>query len=322
MPVTGSEHWSEYWAQGRMTSLPQDFTANYDGEVAAFWNEVFSAVPDRGQVLDLCTGNGAIAFLAAAFFKDTGRSVEVTAVDAAEINPAALVQHFPGQSGLSGQINFVGNCRVEELQLPDDSADLVTSQYGIEYCDWRKAAAQVARVLKPGGRFVMVCHTPDSDMLAYMKQEFLEYAKLEESGFFRVVDQYLNSDPDHESLQQSLSRIGSELQPEHQRSGSALFHSVLGLIRNALNMTGAQLAGNARELGTYLHQMQAGKDRLADMLRVNQALDDDPDWTGVFLEAGLQSTREGQIRYRGQHNAGQYYEFTSPADNRAGKQDG
>lgn len=160
-----SEHWSEYWSQGWLTSLPEDFAANYDGEIAELWNEAFSGVPDRGRVLDLCNGNGAIALLAAGYFKAEDEEVKVTAIDAAEVNPAAVGQHFPDQSGSARMIRFVPNCRVEDLQLPDQDSAPVTSQYyGIEYCDWDEAAAQVFRVLKPGGRLVMVCHTPTSDI--------------------------------------------------------------------------------------------------------------------------------------------------------------
>ncbi|NNL94306.1 MAG: class I SAM-dependent methyltransferase [Xanthomonadales bacterium] len=322
MPVNSSDHWSEYWAQGRLTSLPQDFAANYDGEVAEFWNEVFEKVPEGGHVLDLCTGNGAVALLAAAYFNSMGRKVAITAVDAAKMDMAAVAQQFPVQSGLASQVDFVADCPVENLQFPDQSADLVTSQYGVEYCDWEPAARQVFRVLKPAGRFQMVCHTPSSDMLAYMNREHAEYARLEELGFFSAVDDYVDGRTGHEALKNAFSTISSRLEPEFSSNGSALFGSVLGLLRNALDMTGQQLDSNREALQAYRFQMQAGRDRLADMLRVNQALDDDPDWTGVFVRAGLEQVRQGQIRYRGQHNAGQYYEFRKPQEPADQNQDG
>ena len=54
-----------------MTSLPQDFAANYDGEVAEFWQAAFAQVPPAGRMIDLCTGNGAIALLAVAYANKT-----------------------------------------------------------------------------------------------------------------------------------------------------------------------------------------------------------------------------------------------------------
>lgn len=310
MPVNASDHWSEYWSQGRLTSLPQDFAANYDGEVEAFWVEAFGKVPGDGHVVDLCTGNGAIALLAAKHFQLKGVSPEITAVDAAAMDPAAVARAFPGQAGLTGSINFLGHTRVEQLGLPDACADLVTSQYGIEYCEWQRAAEQVSRILKPGGRFVMVCHTPTSDMLKYMEREHAEYAQLDELGFFTAVDAYLEGDSDAGDLQEKFSVIGSELQAEFSRSGSALLRSVLGLIHNASGLTAGQLDSHRAALNTYQRQMRAGRDRLADMLRVNRALDENPEWVQVFIQAGLDEVRRGQIRYRGQHNAGQYFEFS------------
>ena len=70
-----------------MTSLPQDFTANYDGEVAEFWSTAFKEIPEQGSMIDLCTGNGAIALLAAEQVSKSGHLFEITAVDAAVMSP-------------------------------------------------------------------------------------------------------------------------------------------------------------------------------------------------------------------------------------------
>ena len=314
MTENGSDHWSEYWAQGQLTSLPQDFSANYDGEVADFWNATFAGVPDGGRVLDLCTGNGAVALLAAAWFREHNPGAAVTAVDAAEVNPAAVQRQFPGQTSSIGDIRFISHCKVEELSLPDQSADLVTSQYGIEYCDWEEAAGQVARVLKPGGRLVIVCHTPTSDMLKYMEREQSEYEHLEAQGFFAAVDSYLEGTIAADSMQVQFQKIASDLQDEFSRTGSALYRSVLGLIHNAIRLTAQQVDEHRQALASYHGQMLSGRKRLGDMLRVNRAMDESPDWTSAFEAAGLEPDGEGQIMYRGQHNAGQFFRFRKPGD--------
>ena len=82
MNATQSDHWSDYWSRGSLTSLPQDFAANYDGEVAEFWQGAFSGLDDTGRMIDLCTGNGAIALLAAEYFASEKPDIEIVAVDA------------------------------------------------------------------------------------------------------------------------------------------------------------------------------------------------------------------------------------------------
>ena len=61
--------WSDYWAAGNLTSLPSDFAHNYDGEIKAFWFKIFDDLPDKSAILDVCTGNGAVAYLALDFAK-------------------------------------------------------------------------------------------------------------------------------------------------------------------------------------------------------------------------------------------------------------
>ena len=87
--MDSSDHWSEYWSRGCLTSLPEDFAANYDGEIAEFWRNAFQSVPAGGSVIDLCTGNGAIALLAAEYATREEQDLSITAVDGATVNSAS-----------------------------------------------------------------------------------------------------------------------------------------------------------------------------------------------------------------------------------------
>jgi SAM-dependent methyltransferase len=311
MTDTPSEHWSDYWSRGCLTSLPQDFAINYDGEVAAFWHAAIRALPPGGRMIDLCTGNGAIALLAAAFGQANDRPIEITAVDAAQVSPEAIVERFPEQARLLEDIRFISPCRIEELEL-EAQFDLATSQYGIEYCDWEPAAARVAQLLKPGGRLLMVCHSAGSDIMAYMEREQREFQQLEALGFFSAIRGYLDRKTGHAGLVAALRAVQSELQKEFSRSGSPLYRSVLEMLKGALAMPEARLDNSRAHLEAYYLQTRHGFDRLADMLRVNQALKDDPGWTRVFEAAGLIAEESGQIRYRGQHHAGDFHAFRKP----------
>lgn len=311
MTDTPSEYWSDYWSRGCLTSLPQDFAANYDGEVSEFWHAAFQALPPRGQVIDLCTGNGAIALLAAGFAQANARPMQITAVDEARVSPESIVARFPDQAALLEQIHFLSPCRIEDLDL-ETQFDLATSQYGIEYCDWQLAAARVAQLLKPGGRLLMVCHSASSDIMAYMQREQTEFQQLEALGFFSSIRAYLDRNTDHAALLATLRAVQSQLQIAFSHSGSALYRSVLEMLKGALAMPEARLDNSRAHLEAYYLQTRHGFNRLADMLRVNQALKDDPGWTRVFEAAGLVAEESGQIRYRGQHHAGDFHAFRKP----------
>jgi ubiquinone/menaquinone biosynthesis C-methylase UbiE len=309
MTIKASDHWSDYWSRACLTSLPQDFAANYDGEVAAFWRTAFGDIPDGGSMIDLCTGNGAIALLAAAHASREAQNFTITAVDAAVINPDGIAGHFPDQASLLKQIIFKGSCRVEDIDFPDDSFDLVTSQYGVEYCDWAPAAGQIARILKPGGKLVMVNHTATSDIMKFMEQEQREYAMLERAGFFASIDGYLKGITSYGDMRQTLLELHRNLSMVVQRGGTPLFRSVHGMLGGVLAMDQQALEKGRVHLQAYYDQTRFGFDRLEDMLRVNRAIQAEPAWYQVFTDAGLKLEEQGEIQYRERHHAGAYFKF-------------
>src|SRR5262245_60257510 len=101
------------------------------------------------QVLDLGTGTGAVARRAAALVGPGGRVVGV------DISPEMLALARRGAAGLGlvGPTFLEG--RAEAIPAEDASCDVVLACLSMMYVIDREAAArQIARVLKPGGRFV------------------------------------------------------------------------------------------------------------------------------------------------------------------------
>lgn len=105
--------------------------------------------PAPGQtVLDLAAGVGETGFLAAARIGDDGRLISSDfspeMVRAAESSAQAL--------GIDNAEFRVLDA--ENLDLADDSVDGVTCRFGLMlFPDPRRAAGEVRRVLRPGGRF-------------------------------------------------------------------------------------------------------------------------------------------------------------------------
>jgi hypothetical protein len=105
-------------------------------------------------ILDLCTGNGAAALLAAG----DGRAARIVAVDQADIDPPAFVSRH---ADLYARIEFKGGTDVEALPFPDGGFDAVVSQYGIEYSDLSRSLPGAVRMIAPGGRLRFVVHAAD-----------------------------------------------------------------------------------------------------------------------------------------------------------------
>jgi ubiquinone/menaquinone biosynthesis C-methylase UbiE len=104
------------------------------------------------RVLDVATGSGNAALAAAR------RGCDVTGVDYV---PALLARARRRAEAEGLTIEFVEG-DAEALPFPDASFDVVSSVFGSMFApDQERAAAELARVVRPGGRIGVVAHTPD-----------------------------------------------------------------------------------------------------------------------------------------------------------------
>ena len=158
----------------------------------------------------------------------------------------------------------------------------------------------------------MVNHTATSDILKFMEQEHREYALLEELGLFSSLAGYLRGDVSFGQLNKALAGVQAKLGGIFQQTGSPLFGSVLSTVAGILELDETDLQARRGDLEGYDAQLRHGFGRVADMLRVNQAIQKDANWHSVFQDAGLELQESGEIRYQGKHHAGGYCIFGKP----------
>ncbi|HEX8256931.1 MAG TPA: class I SAM-dependent methyltransferase [Allosphingosinicella sp.] len=150
--------WDQYWHSDRVASCFDGRGAtNYGDAVASGWRSFFGSLPEGAAILDLCSGNGAVAILAA----EAARDFRIVAVDQADIDPAAHVTRF---ADCLAAIRFMGGVNVEALPFADASFDVAVSQYGIEYSDLGRSIPELWRVLRPAGRARLVLHAAEGEV--------------------------------------------------------------------------------------------------------------------------------------------------------------
>ena len=297
-------HWSNYWAGGALTSLPDDFRENYDGEVAEFWSTQFDLLPERAEIVDVCTGNGAVALLAAQWALDHDREDwRIAAVDAAHIDPAVIGRHWPGQAQALARIRFIPDTPLETLVLPDAGVDLITSQYGLEYCELARAVPRLAATLKSGGRLAMLAHAMSSAMVETMEAERRDYAVIQSLGFLQLLRRWSSGLLDAAAIRSGLQMTGRALSRD-QEARSPLVAQVLQACRTLIPLSPGQLLAQKKNAGLYLEQLRAGHMRSEDMLRVNRQIGCGDEWLEVFASAGLDLLESRDLRYRGDHHVG------------------
>lgn len=160
--------WDRYWRADRIASCMDGAgRSNYDDRVAAGWRKFFHSLPTGSRILDLCTGNGAVAVIAAEVGTVHGKKFQITGVDLADIDPRRFVHRL---GVIARDIRFVPRTSVEKLGFADGGFDAVVSQYGIEYSNLDKSLPEAVRMLAPGGRLRLFMHAKEGTVVAATKK--------------------------------------------------------------------------------------------------------------------------------------------------------
>lgn len=213
--------WSEFWRQGFITTFGASKPTNYDGVVREFWLSEFEGLPNGAYILDIATGNGAIATLAAEFSRTFNRDFTVAATDLAEINREISVD--PALVTLREKIDFHSYTPCEKQPFDDSSFNLVSSQFGFEYSDTGRTLKEVRRVLVPGGKFSAISHHADSSLIKASRLELDVYqSALDELGLFGLLRKYLAATDDLGGSPQKLAQARKQARPFFLRINAAM----------------------------------------------------------------------------------------------------
>jgi ubiquinone/menaquinone biosynthesis C-methylase UbiE len=156
------EQWETYYRGGALATCPTAQDGGYDLEVREAWVEFFSMLPKQARVLDVGTGNGVVALIAAETARAKGADWEIHGTDLARIDPVRYVPD--GATRLAG-IRFHPGVATERLPFEGQHFDAVSGHYALEYTDTAAALAEIHRVMKPGSDAQFVMHHAESVLL-------------------------------------------------------------------------------------------------------------------------------------------------------------
>ena len=116
------DSWTRYWRGGNQDTC---FTSIGTFSIAERWRAFFRELADGASILDLATGNGTVALLAARVSEERPIPFSITAVDQAAIDPAQSLREPPA---LLKSIAFIPDTMLEELPFDAARFDAVCSQ--------------------------------------------------------------------------------------------------------------------------------------------------------------------------------------------------
>jgi SAM-dependent methyltransferase len=147
--------WADFWRAGGLgpeSGCLPGALRQIDAVQRQVWTDVARSLPRGARVLDLATGDGAVL----GKLRDSRPELKLVGVDSSAVLP----------KGLKGA-RLKAGVPMEKLPFPAASFDLVTSQFGFEYGDTRRIAAELRRVLKPGARFAFIVHHAGGPIVAH-----------------------------------------------------------------------------------------------------------------------------------------------------------
>lgn len=172
--------WSLYWSEDRLYSCVAKSSDEDQKTLNKLWQDFSQELEPNSRVLDLATGNGAVADA----LLSVNNSLQVDAVDKASIDPKKIVKNH----GNLANVNFHADTDIFDLSFKPSTFDAITSQFGIEYAGLSEASVQVMPYLKVAGRFQFVVHHAQSGIILSSANKIIEFEQLtQQSGILETL---------------------------------------------------------------------------------------------------------------------------------------
>jgi len=169
--------WDQYWRDGRLASCGGEGGAAYQAAITESWRAFFRALPEGSRILDVCTGNGAIARVAEDTARAQGIRFEIEAFDG-----AVIAASDPG-----GMIHFRSRVRAESLPYAEAAFDVVVGQYGLEYTAMEQSLPELARVSAPDCRVRLMTHAREGVVVELAGRQLGDARQVRASGIFEAA---------------------------------------------------------------------------------------------------------------------------------------
>ena len=278
------QHWENYYRSGALASCPVGQDPGYTLELRDVWTQFFSGLPEAARILDIGTGNGAVALIALETAASAGKRYEIHGTDLAQIDPARDVQD--GARLFSG-IRFHARVATEQLPFEASSFDAVSGQYALEYAVVDRALQEIHRVLRSGGSAQFILHHAESIVAHKARETLLQSALvLDETKIFRKLRRHLGAERRSRSAARRtwadlVAALGTLRQAAGQTDNPLMLNVTIDAVRKLLAAR-QQMSPAALNLETdrFERNIRASVRRLEDLIRCGQT------------EAGMQSMSE------------------------------
>jgi ubiquinone/menaquinone biosynthesis C-methylase UbiE len=265
------EHWETYYRGGALATCPIGPDANYSLGLRDAWVEFFASLPDGATVLDVGTGNGAVALIARDAATAAGRTFEIHGTDLAQIDPPRQVR---GGATMFDGIAFHPGVATERLPFEAGTFDGVSGQFALEYTEVESALREIFRVLKAGGRARFSVHHSDSVVVQNARESLSQaHLVLDETRVYRRLRAFVTADreaagrPKATAAWNELNSAAARLQQAGATSSNAhVLRVTVDAVQKLLAArTGLSAAQLDREIDGVERELRSSVRRLQDL---------------------------------------------------------
>ena len=274
--------WSDYWQEGRADGeVFVDAAGRRHPALASYWQSVFETLPDGIRVIDIASGAGSVFGHLPA-----GHAHDLTAADLSAEALALLKKRTPGAQTIA--------CSANAIPCPDQSFDLVASQFGVEYAGV-DAFSEAARLVAPKGRLRILAHIEDGFIDAPNKAQLAAARLVAETGFIdravAIVTAVFEADEAAIArAERSFVPAARQLEAALQRCPEGVHAHLYQGFRQLYERRSRYLLG---DIIGWLEDMRGEVDkvqiRLSEMRRAAMSTHDVQSISGQFHDAGLDS---------------------------------
>ncbi|MGI9318479.1 MAG: hypothetical protein ACR2QW_14205 [bacterium] len=284
--------WSLYWSQDRLHSCVASQNEEDQRLLDTEWARFASSLSGGARVLDLATGNGAVAKALLAARDD----LRIDAVDRADIDPL----NFLSDKGALHKVSFHPQTDILNLPFEGERFDAISSQFGIEYAGLSEAGPLVGQLLKRDGKLLFFIHHAESELILASRQKKIELEQLVgEEGLLSTLQATLGGKLSFADLEQHGAKY---LEGDFDQT-----QAVSGQVFKGIEQIISLLDSNVEQA----HQLAASMDlrvrseyqRLCQMIKAAQTERSLSEFselmaeTGITVDYGPLSIGQGQASY-------------------------
>jgi hypothetical protein len=269
--------WSLYWSEDRLYSCVAQSSVEDQKVLNMLWQGFSQKLAPGSRVLDLATGNGAVADA----LISTNSGLKIDAIDKASIDP----KRFLKEQGNLLNVNFHADTDIFDLPFKSSTFDVITSQFGIEYAGFENASIKVIDYLKIGGHFQFVVHHAESGIILSSKDKIIELQRLtDKSGILETLIKVLGGKAEFSELETlGEAYLKQDIVRSQQISGQ-IFIGIERIIN--------KFATHPREsldLGVAMDlRVRSELARLRQLIAAGQTVDAMQAWSERMLASGVE----------------------------------